>query len=311
MDVSVIIPIYNGRDYIEDCCRQLAGQTLKSLEFILINDGSTDGSDVICSRMAEQYPNCIVIQQENQGVSAARNNGLLRAKGEYIGFMDVDDAIDSDMFETLYRAATSGDLDVVSMEPVGQNGELTVLTSREEWMKLLFASRIRISVWNKLVRRSLLELPLFPVGKRIHEDLWATYQMLIRADRVGILNEQKYHYIQRDGSSSRVPVFHEKYFDAVEIADWIYADAQKRFPALGDLNEARKARTYLRISKIYYLRKSPEVFRDKILEMKAYLKGLDQSKLNIYFKRNDIIRYKLYLHATPVFRLLVKTIDTK
>lgn len=311
MEVSVIVPVYNGRDYIESCCRQLAGQTLKGLEFILINDGSTDGSDVICSRMAERYPNCRVLQQENQGVSAARNNGIRMAQGEYIGFVDVDDEIDSDLFETLYRAAAGGKLDVVSMERYGQPGELSLLSNREDWMKLFFSARIRISVWNKLVRRSLLEQPLFPVGKRIHEDLWATYQMLLRADRVGLLNEDKYHYIHREGSSSRAPVFHEKYFDAVEIADWVYADAKDRFPGLGDLNEGRKARTYLRISKIYYLRKAPKAHRERIHEMKNYLKSLDQSKLPIYFKRYDLIRYRLYLHAMPVFRLLIHTIDTK
>lgn len=311
MEVSVIVPVYNGRDYIESCCRQLAGQTLKGLEFILINDGSTDGSDVICSRMAERYPNCRVLQQENQGVSAARNNGILLARGEYIGFVDVDDEIDSDLFETLYRAAAGGKLDVVSMEQFGQPGELSVMTRREDWMKLFFSARIRIPVWNKLVRSSLLEQPLFPVGKRIHEDLWATYQMLLRADRVGILNENKYHHILREGSSSRTMVFHEKFFDAVEIADWVYADAKDRFPGLSDLNEGRKAKTYLIISKTYYRRKAPKVYRSRILEMKEYLKSLDQSKLRRCFKRSEWIRYQLYLHAMPVFRLLVLTIDKK
>lgn len=310
MDVSVIVPIYNGRNYIEHCCEQLVEQTLKSLEFILINDGSTDGSDAVCRQMETKYPNCIVVNQENQGVSASRNNGIVRAHGKYIGFVDVDDEFDNDMFECLYKAASTNDLDVVSMEPFGETGELHIFSCQQEWMRAFFSSQIRMSVCNKLMRKSLIEQPFFPVGKRIHEDSCATYMSLIKAERVGVLNVDKYHYIHREGSSSRTSVFHEKYFDAIEIADWIYNDAKSSFPELSDFNEARKARTYLRISKIYYLRKSPDKYRDRINDMKAYLKSLDQSKLKIYFKGKDIIRYKLYLHAMPAFRLLIKILDT-
>ena len=311
MDVSVIVPIYNGREYIERCCKQIAKQTLKNMEFILINDGSTDGSDVVCRQMEKRYHNCIFVDQANQGVSAARNNGITYAHGEYIGFVDVDDEIDNDMFESLYQAALTNDLDVVSMEQFGEAGELYVFSCCEEWMRAFFESKIKMSVWNKLIKRSLIQLPFFPVGKRIHEDLCATYKSLIRAEKVGVLNVHKYHYIHREGSSSRVPVFNEKYFDAIDIADWIYNDAKIRFPELKDLNEARKARTYLRISKIYYLRKSPDEYRDRINDMKVYLKGLDQSKMKIYFKDKDVIRYKLYLYAMPAFKLLIKTLDTK
>lgn len=311
MDVSVIVPIYNGREYIEHCCHQLANQTLRSLEFVLVNDGSTDGSETICKRMAERYTNCVFLNQTNQGVSVARNNGIAHAHGMYIGFMDVDDEIEEDMFETLYRGVTENGLDLISMEPLEKPGDFYLFPSREEWIKAFFESKIRISMCNKLIRKDLIEQPFFPVGKRIHEDAYAAYKALCNAENVGILNVEKYHYIHREGSSSRAAVFTDKYLDAIKIADWIYDDAKIKFPELEDFNEGRKARTYLRISKIYYLRKAPTEYRSSIREMKKYLKLLDRNKLKIYFRTNDFIRYMLCINVMPLFKILIKTVDKK
>ena len=311
MDVSVIVPIYNGREYIEHCCYQLANQTLRSLEFVLVNDGSTDDSETICRKMAERYPNCVFLNQTNQGVSAARNNGIAHACVAYIGFMDVDDEIEVDMFETLHGVATANELDLISMEPLENHGEFYLFPSRRDSIKAFLESKIKVSMCNKLIRKELIEQPFFPVGKRIHEDACATYKALISAEKVGLLNVNKYHYIHREGSSSRAAVFTDKYFDAIKIADWIFEDARNNFPELEDFNEGRKARTYLRISKIYYLRKAPTEYRNSIRKMREYLKSLDRKKLKIYFRTNDFIRYMLYINAMPLFRMLIKTVDKK
>ncbi|SFR79580.1 glycosyltransferase [[Clostridium] aminophilum] len=312
MKVSVIIPIYNGKNFIEDCCFQLASQTLRDdMEFILVNDGSTDGSGEICDLMSAKYHNCKVVHQINKGVSAARNSGLAIATGEYIGFVDVDDQFDTDMYECMLKYADAEKLDIVSMEQGKIHGHELVYNDVDEWMNAFFLSTIGMSVCSKLFRKSIIPDDLFPEGKRIHEDLYATYIALTRACKVGILNVNKYHYIHREGSSSRVKVFSEKYLDAIDIADKIYQDAKTHFPNETDSNEARKARTYLRISKIYFLRGAPEEYRQRINKLKEYLSGLDKTKLNLYYKKNDLIRYQLYLNAMPVFLILVKTIDRK
>lgn len=311
MKISVIVPIYNGKLFIERCCIRLAAQTLKDLEFILVDDGSSDGSAEICDKMGKNYNNCKVIHQNNKGVSAARNRGIELATGEYIGFVDVDDDFEKDMFEYLYMNAVHNDLDVLAMEQAGTEGSICIFSEQTDWMRAFFESEIGMSVCKKIVKKEIISNQLFPEGKRIHEDLVGTYNMLIASRRVGSIVTNKYHYIQREGSSSRVAVFTDKYLDAVKIANWMHEDALRRFPTLGYSIEGRKARTYLRITKIYYLRKAPKEYRKEILEMREYLKGLKMVDLRRYFKFNDLIRYSLYIYGQPLFLFMLKTVDKK
>jgi len=99
--VSVIIPVYNVAQYLEECLQSLAGQTLQNAEFLLVDDGSTDGSGAICDRWAGMDARFIAVHQENQGVSGARNRGLQIARGNYIGFADADDWLESNALELL------------------------------------------------------------------------------------------------------------------------------------------------------------------------------------------------------------------
>ena len=309
--VSVIVPVYNGEQYVLSCCEMLQKQTIGTVEIVFVNDGSTDNSAKIIDECALKYENVKSIHQKNKGVSVARNVGIEAATGDYIGFVDVDDQIDDDMYEVLYCHITKNNLDLISMERVGQPGELKIYDNKLDCVGSLLHTEMNMSVCNKLIRKSLFHTSVFPEGKRIHEDLFATYTMLKRSERVGIINIDKYHYIQREGSSSRALVFNEKYFDAIDIADLIYQDMNDNYSELSVYNEARKANTYLRISKIYYLRKAPKEFRPRIKAMRIYLQSLDKSMLDIYFKKTNKIRYYLYIYAFPLFLLLIKTIDKK
>src|SRR3954470_7921673 len=100
--VSVVIPVYNAEKYITECIESLLNQTLKQCEFIFVNDGSSDNSSQIINEFKKKDNRIILINQENQGVSIARNNGLKAASGEYVGFVDADDYIDCEMYETIY-----------------------------------------------------------------------------------------------------------------------------------------------------------------------------------------------------------------
>ncbi len=110
--VSVIVPIYNARKYLKQCLDSIVGQTLKDIEVILIDDGSTDGSTDICKSYL--YDNRVkYYYKENEGLAAARQDGIDRASGEYIGFVDSDDWCESNMFEKMYQAAKTNDSDIV------------------------------------------------------------------------------------------------------------------------------------------------------------------------------------------------------
>ncbi len=96
--LSIIVPVYNVKPYLEACVRSLLVQTYESLEVILIDDGSLDGSGELCDALAEEDPRIVVLHQKNSGVSAARNAGLRAARGSYIGFVDADDWVEPDMY---------------------------------------------------------------------------------------------------------------------------------------------------------------------------------------------------------------------
>ena len=101
--ISVILPVYNIREYLPRCMESLFQQTYSNLEFILIDDGSTDGSSDLCDQYAQSEPRAVVLHQKNSGLSAARNAGIARARGAYITCVDSDDFVDSDYVEYLYR----------------------------------------------------------------------------------------------------------------------------------------------------------------------------------------------------------------
>lgn len=109
--ISVIVPIYDVEEYLPTCIESILNQTYKNLEILLIDDGSTDKSGIICDEYARQDNRCTVIHQRNKGVYEARNTGLNHATGEYISFIDGDDYIHPQMLETLYEALQKGDYD--------------------------------------------------------------------------------------------------------------------------------------------------------------------------------------------------------
>ena len=116
MKVSIIVPVYNVESYLDKCLNSLVNQTLKDIEIIVINDGSTDNSQKIIDKYSKKYKNIINITKENGGVSEARNLGLEKASGEYIGFLDSDDWIEPDMYELMYQKAKTENFDIVACD---------------------------------------------------------------------------------------------------------------------------------------------------------------------------------------------------
>ena len=110
--VSIIIPVYNVESYLRRCLDSVVNQTLKDIEIILVNDGSTDGSLAICEEYAKNDDRIKIITRKNGGLSAARNTGLDNATSEYIGFIDSDDWVDTNFFENLYNTAIEKNCDV-------------------------------------------------------------------------------------------------------------------------------------------------------------------------------------------------------
>ena len=173
--ISVIVPVYNSKEYLEDCIESVLSQTYGNFELILINDGSTDGSGEYCDAFAERDSRIVVIHQENQGVSMARNAGLDIAKGDVIAFLDCDDYILPEMYEKLIdrmdkskaRIAMCTVLDEQADGSIRKidTGEAMLITGRDALRNLVtmmgdsaeHRETIWFSVWNKLYDASLFK----------------------------------------------------------------------------------------------------------------------------------------------------------
>lgn len=209
--VSIIIPVYNVKRYLEKCLRSVCEQTYKNLEIIVVDDGSTDGSGELCDLFAQTDSRIKVFHQENAGQSCARNKGLSIVQGEYIGFVDSDDWIDSDMYELLYHLLVSNDADIAVCSHYVEtateakvkysSGMLTSFSSDEAMRALLVDKKIRNYVWDKLYRRSLFSEIRFP-EKQIFEDMAVVYRVFFQANKVVMQDSPKYHYLKREGSTT-------------------------------------------------------------------------------------------------------------
>lgn len=168
--ISIIVPVYNVENYVSKCIESIINQTYKDVEIIIVNDGSTDKSGDICDYYSKKDARIILIHQENQGLSMARNNALDIASGDYIGFVDSDDWIAPDMYGTLYNNAIEHDADIsmCNFYYVSETGECSPYSNENQPIKVLegihkIAHNIRLNndyVWNRLYRRHLFNRPV-------------------------------------------------------------------------------------------------------------------------------------------------------
>lgn len=210
--VSVIVPIYNAEQYLEQCLDSIVNQTLKDIEIILIDDGSTDGSAEICKKYL--YDSRVTYyRKENEGLAAARDDGMLRANGEYIGFVDSDDWIKLDMYEKMYKAAKSNDSDIVFCN-CQQNEDGHIFTpempegayDREEIKEILLKTlayigkngskrAIRWSNCLRIYKVETLKKNAIRFDRRLRrsQDLQLTYEATLVAQNYYYIAEPLYH----------------------------------------------------------------------------------------------------------------------
>lgn len=209
--VSVIIPIYNSSKYLRRCLDSLMQQTLKDIEFIFINDASTDNSLAILREYESQYDKRtikIVNLQENGGISKARNIGLSYAEGEYVTHCDSDDWIEIDAYETLYYLAKSHNADIASCNFYHEytNCQIAVKQSysskKEECIRKLLNGDLFPSLWISIIKRELIVINHlhFPTGLNMGEDLFFNIQAYYYSSTIIYTDKAFYHYCHHQDS---------------------------------------------------------------------------------------------------------------
>lgn len=214
--LSVIVPVYNVEQYLERCVDSILGQTYQNLEIILVDDGSSDASPRLCDAYAAKDGRIKVVHKHNGGLSDARNAGLAKATGKYIGYVDSDDWIEPTMYETMYQACKEQKAQVAicrysqvyrDREVTGGSGEI-IGFDREELLRIYIGGHdqyiIYNSVWSKLFSREVVEGALFPTGHN-SEDIMYTTKAFCKAKRAVYLDTCLYHYVlDREGSIMNV-----------------------------------------------------------------------------------------------------------
>ena len=257
--ISVIIPIYNAAMYLPEMLRCLSEQTVRDIEIILVNDGSTDESADICLAAAQEDPRICYVYQENAGVSAARNRALTKASGDYIAFLDAYDSIDSTYFEQLLGTCVSADISICDVSVETRSGRrLSIFSAGDQRLTalramelLLTRQKINSGPCGKMFRREIIADLQFPPLKA-YEDILFVRDAFARANIVASTSQTAYHYYQNSESAM---------------------DQQRKTPSL----DVAAATTDLMEYIVGHSELDPRCFYITVSHLYQYVLGLDRS----------------------------------
>lgn len=241
--ISIIVPIYNVEDYLEECILSIIRQTYQNVEILLIDDGSTDDSSSIAKNYEKKDNRIKYYHKKNGGLSSARNYGIEKANGKYLMFIDSDDYIDYNMVEKLYDAILKNNVDISCCAMYLEYDDKTILTSNEndfyysrvQALKELTHSlnsntHINTSCCDKMFNAKLFKNIRFPDG-RLFEDFGTYYKLVHLSNGLYHIHFPLYHYRKREGSITKSD-FNIKKLDCVYIGKEIYDFLIVNYPEL-------------------------------------------------------------------------------
>lgn len=290
--ITVIMPIYNAELYLEESLKSLINQTIfEDLEIILVNDGSTDNSKRICEYYSEKYKNIILINQENLGVSAARNTGILNGTGKYVTFMDSDDVVECDLYEKELKEIVSNDYDLLIIDFEKKHSDGIVKKYRSKYTKKWLNSKDAIidflkgaiggQVVDKLFLYKNVKDLKFSTKFKIGEDMLFTYYAIKKSKKIFMnTNLYGYQYVVRE-SSAMTGEFTEKYMDPIKVSEEILDDCKKD-KELSKYAEAHLIHETCKVVEYIYRHGAQDEREQLVKELRK--------KINM-FEINDAIKY--------------------
>ena len=318
--VSIIVPVYNVEKYLSKCLNSLVNQTLKDIEIIIVNDGTPDNSQKIIDKYVKEYPKKVrSYLKENGGQGSARNFGLTKAKGKYIGYVDSDDYIELDMYEKLYNKALEMEYDVVVCGNTVVDEDYNIIKKENN---MQFDSNItnilfgKMAVWNKIYKKSLIvDNDILFRSNVWYEDLDFTMKTILMANNIGFLNMNLYNYLLRKGSTMNnsnikrnleiIDAFEElisfckqkriykKYYNEIEFLaiDHIYISAVVRTI---NPNNNKKDKREIICKLLNYMNNTFSNYKSN-----KYIKYLTSNRKIIF----SLLNYKLYSIIYLVFKV--------
>ena len=289
-------------------------QTYQNLEIILLDDGSTDSSREICDAYAVKDERIQVHHLSNHGVSFTRNLGLNMASGQFVAFVDSDDWIESDMYETMVHAALAENADVViqpfifhcndEFPQVFNTKELKIMSGKEALTEMLKGQLFSGQVCNKLFRRELLPLDMFDATIHIYEDIYALWEIFSKCKKVVWQDIHCYHYIMHD-SSAMHREYNPKLLTGRYVVDAILE--KSRDESEGCLLYARlfclRANSNF-CCKAYEIRKkSRSIYLNEFMLYRQSIKQYYDNNLKLYFRRIERIDFYMALLGRHIYGL--------
>jgi len=303
--ISIIVPVYNIKEYLERCMESICCQTYNNLEILMVDDGSTDGTSELCDEIAGRDNRIRVFHKRNGGSSSARNLGIENAAGVYMGFVDSDDYIEPDMYTKLYEALKicKARMAQGSREEIDAAGnrlpdicippERTSFSSAHDFMEELLLHRGDCSFCTKLTERSLFENHRFPEGV-LNEDFHVLVQMLPEISGIAMIPDRVYHvFYKKDSNTRKVSAseFSRVYGDNVDNAEMVEGIVQERYPDLADT--AVRFGLYQRLDYLLHIPIAQMVSDHmQYIQIVRYLR---QHRFEIRHSKNLTRRNKIYL----------------
>ncbi|MDO4986755.1 MAG: glycosyltransferase [Candidatus Saccharibacteria bacterium] len=299
--VSVCVPIYNAQKYLKECLDSLIGQSLKELQIVCVDDGSTDGSLKILKEYAKKYRNIKIIHQKNQGLGGARNTGIANADGEYVGFVDADDFVEKNMFEKLYNLAKQNNCDIAmcNLKFTDKN------TKKHLWYKPYtgkidgdFLDR-NIQPWNKIVSRKLLDRTKFEFYPKNGDDMFIV--LMLEANGIISTDERLYHYrIEQGSMSTSFKVQNFINFINCTDAQIINYKNTKYAGKLDEYFEYRMIYVLIQSLAIFAMKKEKKLFKKYKALLKSYNYKRNPFVKSLLKKEFSTTEYYGMLHILPI-----------
>lgn len=307
--VSIIVSAYNVEKYIIKCIDTLLSQSLRDIQIIVVNDGSTDSTLDLIKEYSDSR--ILLLTKENGGLSDARNYGIKYAIGEYISFVDGDDFVESCMYEELYNCAILNNSDVVECSYFMDYPDKT----KVKHVRDRSSDDLRISpynAWNKLIKTSILkEAKLEFIKGYWYEDLNFFLKLNTKIFKTSIIDKPLYHYIQRDGSIMHT--VSNRINEIFTVLDDDISYYQKRNISLSDdikyfiikellISSFKRFSLYDKQNRTYTALKNLEYLNEKIPEWKKIKQVHKFSLVNIYLITFNRLTYKIYKKIIGVIK---------
>ena len=305
--ISVIVPVYNVEAYLPRCVESILAQTYGNLEIILVDDGTKDASDKICDEYAAKDPRIKVIHKENGGLSSARNAGIDIARGEHLAFVDSDDWIEPETYETMLNLALKYDAKMVcggrydvdsvtGAKTVGLCPKKEEVISGVEMLGRVFLwDQCDSAAWDKLYHRSVFADIRYPHGL-ICEDVAIFYRLIALTDKVVLCDRPFYNYYHRENSITTAKVS-DKTFHFQQHTDMIYPYVQKNHP------EIEKQARYFRVKALIHSVISVDISDQDT--QKKYASQCETSRKELAKHIGFILKYPVFTMQEKVMYLLL------